>query len=73
MTRIKMHMLKMKLPFYPPYKVKYELQNRVSTIVNIFIVFVKFLGWIVAIWMKLVRLIEEKGDLRFWKGSNYKN
>ena len=34
---------------------------------NIVIVFVKFLGWIVVIWMRLVRLIEEVGDLRFWK------
>ena len=36
---------------------------------NVFIVFVKFLGWIVVIWMGLVRLIEEKGDLRFWKSG----
>ena len=28
---------------------------------NVFIVFVKFLGWIVAIWVKLAKLIEEKG------------
>ena len=35
---------------------------------NIFIVFVKFLGCIVSIWMRLVRFIEEKRDLRFWKG-----
>jgi len=35
--------------------------------VNDFIVFVKFLGWIVALWVRLVMLIEEKGDLRFWK------
>ena len=34
---------------------------------NVFIIFVKFLDWIVSIWMKLVRLIEEKGGLRFWK------
>jgi len=41
--------------------------------VNAFIVFVKFLGWIVAIWVRLARLIEENGYLRFWKGPNYKN
>ena len=35
------------------------------TIVNVFIIFVKFLGLIVAIWMKLVRFIEEKESLRF--------
>ena len=35
------------------------------TIVNVFIIFVKFLGLIVAIWMKLARFIEEKGSLRF--------
>ena len=27
---------------------------------NIFIIFVKFLDWIVAIWVKLVKLIGEK-------------
>ena len=31
--------------------------------------FLLFLGWIVAIWVRLVRLIREKGGLRFWKGS----
>ena len=29
---------------------------------NVFIVFVKILGWIVAIWVRLVRLIGDKGD-----------
>ena len=28
---------------------------------NIFIIFVKFLGWIVAIWVRLVKLFGEKG------------
>ena len=32
MARIKMHIPKAKLPFYPPYEVKYRLQNGVSTI-----------------------------------------
>ena len=32
MTRIKMHIFKVKLPFYPPCEVKCGLQNRVSTI-----------------------------------------
>ena len=32
-----------------------------------FIVFVKFLDWIIAIWMRLARLIRKKGNLRFWK------
>ena len=32
MARIKMHILKAKLPFYPPYEVKYRLQNGVSTV-----------------------------------------
>ena len=32
------------------------------TIVNIFIVFVKFLGLIVAIWVRIAILIGEKGD-----------
>ena len=36
---------------------------------NVFIGFVKFLGWIVAIWFKLVRLIGEKEGLRFWNGG----
>ena len=31
MARIKIHILKEKLPFYPPYEVKYRLQNKVST------------------------------------------
>ena len=31
MTRIKMHISKVKLPFYPPCEVKYGLQNGVST------------------------------------------
>ena len=31
MTRIKMHISKVKLPFYLPCEVKYMLQNRVST------------------------------------------
>ena len=35
------------------------------TIVNVFIIFVKFLGLIVVIWMKLAWFIEEKGSLRF--------
>ena len=33
MTKIKMHISKVKLPFYPPCDVKYGLQNRVSTII----------------------------------------
>ena len=32
MARIKMHIPKAKLPFYPPYEVKYRLQNGVSTL-----------------------------------------
>ena len=31
MTKIKMHIFKAKLPFYPPCKVKCRLQNKVST------------------------------------------
>ena len=31
MTRIKRHIFKVKLPFYPPCEVKYGLQNGVST------------------------------------------
>ena len=34
MTRIKMHIFKVKLPFYPPCEVKCGLQNRVSTPVS---------------------------------------
>ena len=34
---------------------------------NVFIIFVKFLDWIVAIWLRLAKLIKEKGGLRFWK------
>ena len=34
---------------------------------NVFIVFVKILGWIVSIWVKLVRLIGEKRE------PNYNN
>ena len=32
MTKIKMHISKVKLPFYPLCEVKYGLQNRVSTV-----------------------------------------
>ena len=39
---------------------------------NIFIVFVKFFGWIVAIWVRLVRFILEKRGQRFWKGLTTK-
>ena len=31
-VRIKMHIFKAKLPFYPPCEVKYKLQNGVSTV-----------------------------------------
>ena len=31
MTRIKIHIFNVKLPFYPPCEVKCGLQNRVST------------------------------------------
>ena len=34
MTKIKIHIFNVKLPFYPPCEVKYRLQNGVSTIVN---------------------------------------
>ena len=34
MARIKMHIPKAKLPFYPPYEVKCRLQNGVSTIMQ---------------------------------------
>ena len=34
MTKIKMHIFNVKLPFYPPCEVKCGLQNRVSTITN---------------------------------------
>ena len=32
MTRIKIHISNVKLPFYPPCEVKYRLQNGVSTV-----------------------------------------
>ena len=32
MTRIRIHISNVKLPFYPPYEVKYRLQNGVSTV-----------------------------------------
>ena len=40
---------------------------------NIFIFFVKFLGWRVAISVMLARIIEKKGDLKFWKEDHLKN
>ena len=43
MTRIKRHISKVKLPFYPPCEVKCELQNRVSTIVHKFFPCTKYL------------------------------
>ena len=36
MTRIKIHISNVKLPFYPPYEVKCGLQNRVSTSMSLF-------------------------------------
>ena len=39
---------------------------------NIFIIFVKFFGWIVVIWVMLDRFIVEKKGLRFWKGLTTK-
>ena len=39
---------------------------------NVFIVFVKFLSWIVAIWVILIRLIEEKGSKVLKGGSTTK-
>ena len=39
-----------------------------------FIVFVKFFGWIVAMWVRLARFIKEKGGPTVLEGgSNYKN
>ena len=40
---------------------------------NVLIVFVKILGWIVAISVILARIIEKKGDLKFWKEDHLKN
>ena len=44
---------------------------------NIFIIFVKFLGWIVAIWVKLARLTGEKGGtitkMKYRMTKNKKN
>ena len=34
---------------------------------NICIVFVKFFGWIIAIWVRLVKLVVKKWGLMFWK------
>ena len=51
--------------------VKYFFCWKTITIVNVFIVFVKFLSWIVAIWVKLVRLIRKKGAQGFER-DNYK-
>ena len=51
--------------------VKYFFCWKTITIVNVFIVFVKFLSWIVAIGVKLVRLIRKKGAQGFER-DNYK-
>ena len=40
---------------------------------NVFIVFVKFLGWIVIIWVRLDRFIEKKGPKVLEGGPNYEN
>ena len=39
---------------------------------NVFIIFIKFLSWIAAISIKLVRLTKEKDGLGFWKGAHLK-
>ena len=36
-----------------------------SPLLMFFIIFVKYMGLIVAIWMKLAKIIEENGGLRF--------
>ena len=54
-------------------KIVFFCKNTI-TIVNAFIVFIKFLSWIVVDWVRLVKLIEEEGSPRFcMKGPNYKN
>ena len=35
MTKIKIHIFNVKLPFYPPCEVKYRLQNGVSTSIQL--------------------------------------
>ena len=50
----------------------YILAKIQSTIMNVFIVFIKFLGWVVAIWVSLASLIEENGDIKFSKGPTTK-
>ena len=39
---------------------------------NVFIIFVKLLGWIVVFCVRLVRLIRENESLKFWKGDTSK-
>ena len=36
---------------------------------NVFIVFVKYLGWIIAIWVRLVKIIEENGGPKILEGG----
>ena len=40
---------------------------------NVFIIFVKFLGCIVIIWVRLGRFIEKKGPKVLEGGPNYEN
>ena len=47
-------------------KINFSCKNTII-IMNDFIVFVKFLDWIVVIWVRLARLIEENEDLKFWR------
>ena len=61
MTRIKMHISKAKLPFYPPYEIKCGLQNRVSTTVMYRI------HWI-SIWKYIINnnLLDREFLVKWW-------
>ena len=43
MTKIKIHISNVKLPFYPPCEVKCELQNRMSTEGYLYFYFIKMI------------------------------
>ena len=36
---------------------------------NVFIIFVKFLSWIITNWTRLARHIWEEEGIKFWKGT----
>ena len=62
MTRIKMHISNVKLPFYPSCEVKYGLQNRVSTSGWSFLLERSGFFWVWSGWRSVVGVVIFVGE-----------